>query len=293
MNTKIPFQFAVLRYIHDSFTGEFLNVGVAFYCQDPAFFKVRLLQKYSRITAAFPATDGEFYRRYISSLQTKFDKMAEKVNSKQVTFESWLPDRIEELLNQILPPDDSSIQFGEVQGGMTDNLEEIFEDLYKRLVETHLPNEENESRSDIDVWSIFSKTLRERNVIRHLRPAVIRADSQEIEFEHAWKNGHWKALQPLSFDLIHPGSINKKAWQHFGMDVILQKSKELNILYYLLGKPRREDSAVLKAYAKAKDLLGTGEHTKKIKLIEEDEAEDFARDVAPKIEADTSHEKKK
>ncbi|MBI5842946.1 MAG: DUF3037 domain-containing protein [Chloroflexi bacterium] len=293
MNTKTPFQFAVLRYIHDSFTGEFLNVGVAFYCQDTAFFKVRLLQKYSRITNAFPLADGEFYRRYISSLQTKFDKMAEKVNSKQATFESWLPDRIEELLNQILPPDDSSIQFGEVQGGMTDDLEETFEDVYRRLVETHLPNEENESRSDIDVWSIFSKTLREQNVIRYLRPTVIHADSQDIEFEHAWRNGRWKALQPLSFDLIHPGSINKKAWQYFGMDVILQKSKELNILYYLLGKPRREDSAVLKAYAKAKDLLGTGEHAKKIRLIEEHEAEDFARDVAPKIEADTSHEKKK
>ena len=293
MNTKIPFQFAVLRYIHDSFTGEFLNVGVAFYCQSPAFFQVRLLQKYSRITNAFPLADGEFYRRYISSLQTKFDRLVEKVNSKQTTFESWLPDRIEELLNQILPIDDSSIQFSEVQGGMTDDLEATFEDIYKRLVETHLPHEENESRSDMEIWGTFSKMLREQKVIRYLRPTVIQADSQDIVFDYAWKNGHWKALQPLSFDLIHPGSINKKAWQYFGMDVLLQKSKELNTLYYLLGKPQRDDSAVLKAYAKAKDLLGTGEHAKKIRLIEEDEAEDFARDIAPKIEADTSHEKKK
>lgn len=293
MTTKIPFQFAVLRYIHDSFTGEFLNVGVAFYCQNPAFFKVRLLQKYSRITNAFPLADGEFYRRYISSLQTKFDRVAEKVNSEQTTLEPWLPDRIEELLNQVLPPDDSSIQFGELQGGMTDDLDATYEDVYKRLVETHLPHEENESRSDVDVWGIFSKMFREQNVIRHLRPTVIRADSQDIEFEHAWKNGRWKVLQPLSFDLIHPGSINKKAWQYFGMDVILQKSKELNTLYYLLGKPRREDNAVLNAYAKAKDLLGTGENAKKIHLIEEDEAEDFAREIAPKIEADVSQEKKK
>ncbi len=292
MNTKIPFQFAVLRYIHDSFTGEFLNVGVAFYCQSPAFFKVRLLQKYGRITNAFPLANGEFYRRYISSLQTKFDKLAEKVNSKQTAFEEWLPDRIEELLSQVLPPDDSSIQFGEAQDGMTNDLETTSDDIYKRLVEAHLPIEENQSRSDLDIWSVFSKTLREQNVIRYLRPTIIHADSQDIEFEHAWKNGRWKALQPLSFDLIHPGNIDKKAWQYFGRNVILQKSKELTILYYLLGKPRRDDAAVLKHYAKAKDLLGSSEHSKKIKLIEEDEAEDFARDIAPKIEADTSHEEK-
>ena len=194
MTTKTPFQFAVLRYIHDSFTGEFLNVGVAFYCQEPAFFKVRLLPKYGRITAAFPATDGEFYRGYISSLQTKFDKMADK----QVTFEPWLPNSIEELLNGVLPPDDSSIQFGEVQGGMADDLDATFEAVYKRLVETHLPREESETRNEAEVWSIFNKLLREQHVTRYLQTAIIRTDKQDFEFEHAWKNGHWKALEPLS-----------------------------------------------------------------------------------------------
>jgi len=293
MTTKIPFQFAVLRYIHDSFTGEFLNVGVAFYCQNPAFFKVRLLQKYSRITNAFPLADGEFYRRYISSLQTKFDRVTEKVNSKQTTLEPWLPDRIEELLNQVLPPDDSSIQFGELQGGMTDDLEATYEGVYKRLVETHLPREENESRNEAEVWSVFSKLLREQNVTRHLRSTVIRTEKEDFEFEHAWKNGHWKALEPLSFDLVNPGTIRSKALRYFGQNVVLQGSREINMLYYLLGKPHRDDSAVLKAYAKAKDLLGTGEHAKKIQLIEENEAEDFAREIAPKIEADVSQEKKK
>jgi hypothetical protein len=143
----------------------------------------------------------------------------------------------------------------------------------------------------MEIWSTFSKALREQKVIRYLRSTTIHADSQDIDFDYAWKNGHWNALEPLSFDLIHPGSINKKAWQYFGMDVILQESKELSILYYLLGKPHREDNAVLRAYAKAKDLLGTGQHAKKIKLIEEDEAEDFAREIAPKIESDTSHDK--
>jgi hypothetical protein len=288
MTSRIPFQFAVLRYIHDTFTGEFLNVGVAFYSQQPAFFKVRLLQRYSRITSAFPSADGEFYRRYISSLQTKFDKVAERVNSQQATLEPWLPDRLEELLMQVLPPDDSSIQFGAVEGGMTDDLEATSDELYKRLVETHLSAEENESRNEAEIWSIFRERLREQNVIRYLAPAVIHTKKQDFEFDYAWKNGQWKALEPLSFDLVNPGNIRRKALQYFGQNVVLEASKEINLVYYLLGKPRRDDSSVLRAYAKAIDLLGTGEYTKKIKLIEEDEAEDFAREIAPKIKSDVS-----
>ncbi len=293
MNAKLPFQFAILRYIHDAFTGEFLNVGIAFYCKDPAFFKVRLLQKYRRITNAFPEADGEFYRRYIASLQSKFNALADKVNSKQSTFEPWPPSRVEELLIQVLPPDDSSIQFGEAQGGMTKDLDTTFEDIYKRLIEAHLPHEEHESRNEAEVWSVFREPLQKRNIIRLLAPHVIHTKKQDFEFEHAWKNGHWSALQPLSFDLIHPKNIKNKALQYFGANVVLNDSKEVNALYYLLGAPSRDDKAVLKEYGKAKDLLGTGEYAKKIKLIEEDEAEDFAREIASKIEADTIHDKKK
>ena len=293
MNTKLPFQFAVLRYVHDAFTGEFLNVGIAFYCQDPAFFKVRLLQKYRRITNAFPEADGEFYRRYIASLQSKFDALAEKVTSKQSTFEPWLPDRVEELLVQVLPPDDSSIQFSEAQGGMSKDLEATFEDIYRRLIEAHLPHEESDSRNEAEVWNVFREPLRKQNVIRLLMPHVIHTKKRDFEFDHAWKNGHWSALQPLSFDLVQPKSIGNKALQYFGANVVLHESKEINALYYLLGAPRRDDKAVQKEYTKAKDLLGTGEFAKKIILIEEDEAEDFAHEIAPKIEADTSHDKKK
>ena len=70
-------------------------------------------------------------------------------------------------------------------------------------------------------------------------------------------------------------------------------SIHLCILTLQLGAPRRDNKDVLKEYDKAKDLLGTRNHSKKIKLIEENEADDFANEIAPKIEADSSHEKKK
>jgi len=290
MMTKTPFQFTVLRYIHDSFTGEFLNVGLVLYSQTPALFRAKFLQKYGRITGAFPEANGEFYRSYISHLQTKVDLMAEKVNSQQIPLEQWLPNRIEELLVQILPIDDSAIQFGPTQGGMASDLEETFEDLYLRLVEAHIAHEDVLSRNEAEIWSVFYKPLKEHNIIHQLKQATIQTRIDEVTFDHAWKNGRWKALQPLSFDLSKAGTIRNKAHQYFGTNVILEDNDEISKLYYLLGKPRRDDISLKRAYDKAKDLLGKGEHARKIEIIEEDGAKDFAKYISPQIEADTAHE---
>jgi hypothetical protein len=71
--------------------------------------------------------------------------------------------------------------------------------------------------------------------------------------------------------------------------VILNESPEVAKVFYLLGRPRRDDIALLKAYLKAKDLLGSGEHARKIEIIEEDGADDFARHISPMIRNDTEH----
>lgn len=289
MNKKTPFQFKILRYFHDTFTGEFLNVGLALYSQDAHYFRVRLLHKYQRITSAFPTADGEHYRKYITALQTKFDSLAEEVNSKQLTLQQWLPELVDELLSKVLPPDDSSIQFGPTQGGMAADLDMVFNDLYYRLVELYIPSEEHLSRTEQEIWNLFSRPLRVQSVVGLLRPTIIRTEMDDIELDHAWKNGRWKALQPLSFDLQHASTISKKARTWLGTNVILNESSEIAKVYYLLGQPRRDDASLLKAYEKAKDLLGTGDYARKIEIIEEDEAEEFARSISPQIQSDVAH----
>lgn len=289
MKIQIPFQFRILRYVHDSFTGEFLNVGLALYAQDTHFFRVRLLNKYQRITCAFPSADGEHYRKYITALQTKFDNLTDEVNSKQLSLQPWLPNLVDELLSKVLPPDDSSIQFGPIQGGMTLDLDQVFSDLYYRLVELYVPAEERLSRTEHEIWNLFSKPLRGHSVVGFLHPTVIRTEKDDIELDHAWKNGRWKALQPLSFDLQHASTISKKARTWLGTNVILNESNEVAKVYYLLGQPRRDDPSLMKAYVKAKDLLATGEYAKKIEIVEEDEAEDFARSISPQIQSDVEH----
>lgn len=289
MSSKHIFQYRILRYIHDSFTGEFLNIGLVLFSQDPPYFKARLLHKYSRITGAFPNAEGEHYRRYITALQNKFDRFS--IGSKSDFIQqNYLPTDIsDELISTILPPDDSAIQFGPLLGGMASNLDLVFDDLYTRLIEVYLKPEERSNKDDQEIWSLLSKQLRPYNVMHHLHHTIINWENEEIELGHAWKNGRWKALEPISFDLQHSGSIRNKSHQWLGTTVILDKSPILDKLYYLLGKPQKEDKSLGVAYQKAKDLLGLGEHASKVELIEEDEMEDFARDISQKIQSDIEH----
>ena len=289
MNKKIPFQYAILRYVHDSVTGEFLNSGLAMYSKEHHFFRVLLLTKYKRVTDTFPDADGDFYRRYIVRLQRKFDRIAEEINNGQSSFIQSRPDRIEDLLASVLPRDDSSIQFSSPSGGMTLEIETTFNELYGRLIEAHLPRDEKLTRDDNAVWHVYNKPLRGQNATRYLVPKVIRTPKNDLEFEHAWKNGRWNILQPLSLDLSSPNYIERKATLWLGRNILLPQSQEFEMIYYLLGKPKKEDAKLLRAYGRAKDILVTNHAGDRVELIEEDQAEDFARSISKKIKADTSH----
>jgi hypothetical protein len=280
MNKGIPFQYATVRYVHDIVTGEFLNVGLALYSPEGRYLKTKILPNYRRITNAFPSADGDFYRRYVTHLQIVAEKVAEQVAGRQVSMNA-APERLESVLQEILPVDDSSLQFSGTKYGSADDLDGVFDNLYARLVEQHLPTVDKSSRDDNDVWNVFRKPLQSTQAILYLHRHVVQTAVETFEFAHAWKNGNWNILQPLSFDLINPGSIRKKAREWWGTALILKNSQEPSHVYMLLGRPRLAASDLKRAYGDAKKILSS--ENAPVELIDEDEAEDFANRISPMI----------
>jgi hypothetical protein len=244
------------------------------------FFQVRLLTKYSRLTDTFPSADGEFYRSYIASLQRKFDTLSKEIMSPQLNFVASAPGKIEDILNKLLPKDDSSVIFDQAKSGVTDDLVGTFNELYFRLVEYYLQAEEKGTRSDEDVWITYSKPLREQRILTLLAPHTIRTENDTLDFEYAYKNGRWSLLQPISFDLMSAYNIKKKARLWLGNQMVLKNSKEELNLYLLLGKPNENIPALAKAYNQAKDILTQESVDYNRNLVEEDEAADFAKEVS-------------
>ena len=161
MNNLIPFQYSILRYIHDLETGEFLNVGLALYSKQGKYFRAQLLNKYGRITDTFPGADGEYFRRYINNFQRILYGLSNKINSNQIDMFPKQVDKIENLLASVLPPDDASIRFSEPHEGLVEDLDVVFDELYIRLVEQYLKVPERESRTDDEVWQAYQNPLKE------------------------------------------------------------------------------------------------------------------------------------
>lgn len=289
MASKLKFQYSILRYRHDLITGEYLNVGLALYSSGVNYFKVKLLNRYRRITTTFPKADGDFLKSYLEHLQFEFDTLTDKFESQQPVLlpEMRGPYTLEGLLNKILPHDDSAIFFEKPISGLVEDLDRFFDDLYERLVMHYIDTHDRETRSDEEVWGVYRTSLSRSSVLSRLQEHTVRVAVDEIKFDHAWKNGKWKILQPVSFDLKNPTTIKKKAREWVGTTYILGTAKDLSELYFLLGAPSLQNPGANKAYGETKDMLNLRENGLKITLIEENEADDFAKHISPVIEKET------
>ncbi len=70
MKKRVAYSYAILRYVHDTATSEFANVGVAVYCADERFFDVSCRSTIGRISEMFPGIDAGAFRslmRHISN----------------------------------------------------------------------------------------------------------------------------------------------------------------------------------------------------------------------------------
>ncbi len=274
---KTTYTFTVLRYVHDIATGEFANVGVALYAPEAKYLSALCTPRYGRLTRIFLSINGDHFRALTRFIQARFEEHAEKIRGELPL--GGLPKTVMDIAHTILPPDDSSLQWSEPGGGITEDPAKTLEDLYDRLVQRYEEKEKLPSREDEDVWKEFKKELERKHVLRHLTPKRIVARDYDYEFEHARQNQIWHVYEPVSFDLMEAESIREKAIRWFGRIHNLKDSNDQFKLYMLLGEPR--DEKLKSAFTKAQNIL----HKMPVEheFISEREAESFSRDLASEL----------
>ena len=278
---RIPYSFSVLRYIHDSVTQEFVNIGVAVYSQRAGFLQAICTTHYSRVSQTFTKIDGSRFRELTRYLQTEINKVGESLVG-ELPFES---DRsIEQLLKRVLPPDDSLIQFSSPAGvGLSADLTKTLQDLFSRYVERYTSRPEAPTRNDEEVWRVFREPLEKRHVTSLLTPKRIVASDFDYEFQRAWKNEVWHVCEPVSFDLVDTGSILDKANRWVGRATSLMNSSDRFKIHMLLGAP--QDDRLRGTFEKAQNILHRMPGQKE--FVRESEADAFAEELAQAVR---SHE---
>lgn len=277
--SKQPYTYTVLRYVHDTGTGEFANVGVVLTSPGAAYAEAILRPTYGRLSKMFPGMDGDHFRRVIRQLQSRFDELSARIREEMNPGNR--PANALDLAHRVIAPDDSSFQWSPMGSGLAEDLTTTIESIYRRMVELYDEKAKTDSRTDEDVWKSFRKGFEEKRILSRLHPKIISVADDEITFDHAWKNQQWHCIESVAFDLVQAKSIKDKAHNWLGRITSVKDSTENFSVYFLVGEPQLDTSR--RAFEQALNVLAKTPVPHQI--IREDEAEHFAEEMAGKIAA--------
>lgn len=273
---KTTYSTITLRYLHDVVTGEFANIGVVLYAPEQRYLEARFTTSYERLNAIFLKIDHLHYRALMRYLANRFDEIAADIRDglhvPPVT-------GLKEIVRQVLPPDDSSLQWSEQGGGFTDDPGKTLAEIYGRLVERYIAGATQVSRTDEEIAKPFRTKL--GRVATKLAEKKITTQDYQYDFRYAWKNNIWHLYEPVSFDLVDPGSIREKANKWLGRGVALHDAREKFKIHFLLGEPKQPGTQ--DAFQNAIHLLSKIPGQKE--LVRENELDHFAQHVAEEIAA--------
>lgn len=277
MSTKTPYTYTVLRYVHDIATGEFLNVGVALVAPEHLYVNAQCRTSFQRLKQVFPTLDGDSFRSAMRHLNHSFERFQQELRDE-------LPLRqttggVMDYAHAVLGADDSSLQWSPMGSGVTVDPERTLEQLYDRFVMANDKHGPTHRRQDDDVWRHFSLELQQRQVLKHFVPKTITVRDDQLEFKHAWKNGVWHCLAPVSFDLASSDSIRDKAHRWLGQLISVASSSEPFKLYFLVGEPAQAE--LRPAYESALSILGKVSIDREV--FPESAAEELAQRIADQV----------
>lgn len=120
-----------------------------------------------------------------------------------------------------------------------------FGDLFERLVNAHLHQDEFHRFDDREVWShVYRKYFEKHGVVNKLQHHTIKTSGDQFTFEYSIKNEIWHCFEPISFDLSRPDIIKNKVYKWWGKLHELRENNEEFKVYLLAQMPKSNKQLV-------------------------------------------------
>lgn len=258
MTKKIAYTYTILRYVHDTTTGEFVNVAVALHAPESHFVRAR--GKVTRVSKVYPSA-GTKENKLQSRVKAICDAFKVFEDTQKNQFEFSDDKTIMAIAHKILPHDDSSFQWSPPGVGLTENPQKTLEALFDRMVTRHELAPPKKLRNDKEIWKEFSRRLETRNSGISFVPKLVSTPNATYEFSHAVKNGVFHCIEPLSFDLANEENIIEKAQLKLGQMTSIKEDEDWKA-YFLVGEP--QDPHLREACEKGKKILAMAPHSPKV-----------------------------
>lgn len=274
------YKYAVLRYVHDFPTGEFVNVGVVVRADDSGAVLWRVNERFGRISRFFQDFDGTAYRQMVRQLLKRARDVQAQVAQRDLLNEG--PSSFDDVLRLLSSPENICFQWSSVFTGLAENLDNRLANLYAEYVTA---NEESAGRTRRDENEI-SRSIEQALVRSGLHNRVshgvkIATSHYSYEFSLGWQNGTQQVLEPISLDYLSPTDIVEKANTWSGRLYNLSKSADFRMTGVVA--PPSTDRARA-AFEDALAILNSAPNVRRI-LLENDVLE-----LTADIERDLSHE---
>jgi hypothetical protein len=275
MKKRYSYSYAILRYVHDVATSEFVNIGVVVHSQDAGYFEVRCRPTYRRISEFFPDLNTKAFRSLVKTVSSRFKALGEAyANSLEMAPATA---DLDGLLTSVLPKDDSALRWSASATGLSSDLPATLAQLFARYVTRYDHAAAAHKRTDDDVWRSFSRSLESRHIENYFIEKTIEGNDDVVKFKSAWKNGKWHCIEPISFDLSAPESIKEKARSFLGQMTSVEDAKAQFKLYLVVGAPT--EPSLQPAFQKAVQIL------KKAHIEQEIYTESQADDLAALLQS--------
>jgi Protein of unknown function (DUF3037) len=233
------YQYQIIKYVHDHFTGEFVNIGVVVYDPETKYLGCKVTKKYKRISNFFPSSDG---KRVLQLLQY-FEK-AIQLKAKELIGLFSPSISLTDVTSSIILKDNSAIQYSIIKTAIDVDLDAALNDLYNDLVGKYDHDKDvQKSLTDDDVWRMkYKKYFDDAGISSKLKSHVIKTKNDDFKFEKAWKNEIWHCYEPLSFELQNKDAIKDKVYKWAGKLQGMQQTQEkLNITLLSALNPEFSD----------------------------------------------------
>ncbi len=277
IDNAVTYQYRVLRYRHDIFTGEFVNVGLVYF--DPAthFLKAAMLLKYKRISQFFGEVSGVSIQRTLRQLKVLFDETARKVAAEP---EFFLNKSVADITSSVLPTDDNAFIFSETFRGWHFDHEVSFSELYHRIVEQYI-EPSTKRHDDAYAWKHVYKAFFDKyHLTEKLESHTVKTAADAFDFDKTYQNGALHCFQSLSFELKNDIDIKNKIYL-WGARIDELKTAEQKVKLYLLSVyPKRKEHLDL-----LKIKLDIHAENVEVVLVQEKDAEQEVQKVKAELEA--------
>ncbi len=267
------YTYSLIRFRPDLISGESINVGVVLLSRDARQISVRMQPRLGHVSKLWPSLRIRFAEKYLKRLAG--DLTVQSLLSYDDLFGSEEFKSSCDFVSRVLPKDSSSVFFDFGGCGVTVDIEAEADILMESLVR-NVKVVKRSRKDDAAVWTGIKRHFDERGVTRYLTGFSVQGKLDQMHFDHAWQNGKWHCLKPMSFDYLNGNDIREKARSWAGNWSALIEASEDFTPYLILSRPSSE--SLLEPYNQVKSLLTEipGPNGKKAEVLEEDDAATLA-----------------